>query len=194
MVKIDKNYTFQSLDGNKVSLSDIFGQHKQLIIYHFMFGPNADVGCPHCSHLAANLPDTRLLATRNTSFACISRGDPVKIAAYRERCEWQFPWYSSLDSDFNYDFNVTMDENVAPLYYNFRDKEETIERGLEIRNPKGELHGLSVFYKEGDDVYHTYSTYARGVEKLLTTYMMLDITPLGRQSTPTPFPRPYELK
>jgi len=193
MVKVEKPYVFQSLDGKKVSLADLFGPHEQLIVYHFMFGPKAEVGCPGCTFVGSNMADHRLLATTNTAFACISRGDPAKIAAYREKNEWTFPWYSSLGSDFNFDFHVSADESVAPVQWNYKDKEELIKRGQSYA-VSGELPGISVFYKEGNDVYHTYSSFARGVEKLINTYMMLDLTPLGRQDfKPHNFPRPYEL-
>jgi len=193
MVKVEKNYIFQSLDGKEVSLADLFGRHKQLIVYHFMFGPDKEEGCGGCTFTAANIPDIRFLAAQNTAVTLISRGDPAKIAAYKEKNGWTFPWYSSLGSDFNYDFHVSIDESVTPLYYNYRDKKEWAERNL-LDRLKGEQPGWSVFYKEGNDIYHTYSTFSRGGEKVMSTYMMLDMTPLGRnQAMPHEFPRPYQL-
>jgi predicted dithiol-disulfide oxidoreductase (DUF899 family) len=103
-----------------------------------------------------------------------------KIAKFKERMGWQFPWYSSFNSDFNYDFHVTLDESVCPVEYNFIDKAE-LERKGQPHLTQGEMPGLSVFTREGNDIYHTYSAYSRGVDFMMTTYALLDLTPLGRQ-------------
>jgi predicted dithiol-disulfide oxidoreductase (DUF899 family) len=155
MVKIDKEYVFEGPDG-KVSLLDLFDGRRQLIIYHFMFDPSWDDGCPSCSYLTDNIP-TRLthLQASETSLVLVSRAPLPKLEAYQTRKHWTVPWFSSFGSDFNYDFGVTDDE--------------------------GEKPGLSVFLHEGEDIFHTYSTNGRGVDMLLGTYNYLDLTPLGRQ-------------
>ncbi|HEY0945692.1 MAG TPA: DUF899 family protein, partial [Opitutaceae bacterium] len=110
----------------------------------------------------------------------VSRAPIEKIEAYKAKKGWDFPWYSSFGSDFNYDFHVTLDENVCPVEYNFLSKAEMLAR--EVPNQtEGEAHGLSVYFRRNDDVYHTYSTYARGVENLTDAYSLLDVTPYGRQ-------------
>jgi predicted dithiol-disulfide oxidoreductase (DUF899 family) len=155
MVRIDKAYVFEGPDG-KVSLPDLFDGRRQLIIYHFMFDPSWDDGCPGCTNLVNNLP-SRLtgLHESNTSLVLVSRAPLSKLEAYKTRMSWTAPWFSSFDSDFNYDFGVT-DED-------------------------GEKPGLSVFLHEGEDILHSYSTSGRGVDILLGTYNYLDLTPLGRQ-------------
>ncbi|RYP26658.1 hypothetical protein DL767_007941 [Monosporascus sp. MG133] len=183
MVKVDKEYVFHSSDGKKVTLADLFKGKKQLIVYHFMFSPEADSGCPGCSFMGENFPDVRLLESKDTAFTAVSRAPIEKIEAFKKKTGWKFPWVSSGGSDFNYDFHVTLDEGVAPVEYNYMNKEELEKRGL-ARHVNGEQPGLSVFYKEGDEVYHTYSTYARGLERYLTIFNLLDVTPLGRQVGP----------
>jgi predicted dithiol-disulfide oxidoreductase (DUF899 family) len=184
MVKVDKSYIFSGPDGS-ASLSDLFQGRQQLLIYHFMFGPEDAEGCPSCSFFADHIPDLRHLASRNTSFAVVSRAPIEKILAFKKRMGWTFPWYSSLGSDFNYDFHVTQDEAVAPVEYNYKDKETMEKQGM-VWAMRGEQPGMSVFLKEGQDVYHTYSAYARGNEKFLGTYLMLDMTHLGRQDGDAP--------
>ena len=181
MVKIEKKYTFEGPKG-AISLDELFQGHKQLIIYHFMFRPEADEGCSSCSFFADHVPDLRHLASRDTSFAVISRAPIAKIEAFKKRMGWTFPWYSSFGSDFNYDFHVAQDETVAPVQYNYMDKETLEKRGL-AHFTRGEQHGMSVFLRENDDIFHTYSSYSRGLDKFLSTYHMLDITPLGRQDS-----------
>ena len=180
MVKIDKEYTFAGPDGPR-SLLDLFDGRRQLIVYHFMFDPAWDKGCSGCTCYVDSLGDLGMLPERDTSFVLISRAPLPKLLAYKESRGWSLPWLSSFGSDFNYDFHVTLDEAVAPVEYNFRDKAELEARGEESYFLKGEQHGLSVFFRLGDDVYHTYSAYARGVEGLTNAYSLLDVTPYGRQ-------------
>ncbi len=179
MVRIDKEYVFDS-PGGKVRLDDLFDGRGQLIIYHFMFDPTWDEGCPSCSFLVDNIGHLAHLHARKTSLALVSRAPLAKIEPYRKRMGWTVPWYSSFGSDFNYDFHVTMDEAVAPVEYNSRDKAELLHRG-ESYFTRGESHALSVFLRNAGSIFHTYSTYARGADLLLGTYNYLDLTPLGRQ-------------
>ena len=155
MVKMEKDYSFEGPDG-AASLLDLFDGRRQLIIYHFMFDPSWDDGCPSCTNLVDNTP-LRLarIQDADTSLILVSRAPLAKIAPYKARMGWSIPWFSSYGSDFNYDFNVT--------------------------NEEGETPGLSVFLREGEQVLHSYSTTGRGVEILLGTYNYLDLTPLGRQ-------------
>jgi len=122
-----------------------------------------------------------MLHDRNTSFVLISRAPLAKLEAYKALKEWKVPWYSSFGSDFNYDFHVTLDEKVAPPEYNYRNKAELEARQAEAYFRKGEQHGLSVFFRFDREVFHTYSTYARGTESLTDVYSLLDTTPYGRQ-------------
>jgi len=179
MVRIDKEYIFDGPDGT-VRLLDLFERCHQLIVYHFMFDPSWDEGCPNCSFLVDNLGHLAHLHARDTSLALISRAPLTKIERFKKRMGWIVPWYSSFGSDFNYDFHVTLDEAVAPVEYNYRDKPELVHKG-ETYFTEGESHGLSVFLRDGDRIFHTYSTYARGTDLLVGTYNYLDLTPLGRQ-------------
>ena len=178
-VKIDKEYIFEGPAG-KLRLFDLFDGRRQLIVYHFMFDPSWDEGCPMCSFLVDNIGHLAHLHARDTSLAVVSRATLAKIQPFKRRMGWSFPWYSSFGSDFNYDFHVTLDENVAPVGYNYRDKAAHENAGMPWFT-KGELPGLSVFLRQGSDVFHTYSTYARGGDLLIGTYNYLDLTPLGRQ-------------
>lgn len=179
IVHIDKKYTFEGPSG-EVSLLDLFDSRNQLFVYHFMLGPEAEEGCPGCSFLADHIPDLSHLRSRNTAFVVVSRAPLAKIEIFKKRMGWTFPWVSSFGSDFNYDFHVTLDEDVAPVEYNYKDK-ATLEKEGRLTLTKGEKPGLSTFYREDQDIYHTYSTYARGLEALLGTYKLLDMSPLGRQ-------------
>ena len=179
MVGIDKAYAFDGPVG-KTSLLDLFEGCRQLIVYHFMFDPGWDEGCPACSFLVDNIGHLAHLHARGTSLALVSRAPLTRIEPFRKRMGWTLPWYSSFGSDFNYDFHVTLDEAVAPVEYNYRDKAELVRKG-EAYFTQGESHGLSVFLRDGERIFHTYSTYARGVELLAGTYNYLDLTPLGRQ-------------
>jgi predicted dithiol-disulfide oxidoreductase (DUF899 family) len=179
MVKLEKEYTFEGSNGS-VRLKDLFEGQTQLIIYHFMFAPEWEKGCGGCTGLVNSLGDLSMLHQRHTTFALVSRAPLPKLEAYKQLKGWTVPWYSSFGSDFNYDFHVTLDENIAPIEYNYRDKAE-LEKRHGPNVVQGESHGLSVFFRLDDDVFHTYSTYARGVESLTDSYSLLDMTPYGRQ-------------
>jgi predicted dithiol-disulfide oxidoreductase (DUF899 family) len=179
MVKLDKRYEFEGLAG-KSSLLDLFRGRRQLIVYHFMFDPKWEKGCPGCTGYIDALGDLSMLHARDTTFAVISRAPFEKLDAHRKVKGWDIDWYSSFGSDFNYDFHVTLDEKVAPVEYNYRSKAE-MEALKEPNATQGEEHGLSVFFRLGDDVFHTYSAYARGTESLDDAYDLLDMTPYGRQ-------------
>jgi predicted dithiol-disulfide oxidoreductase (DUF899 family) len=179
MVRIEKNYRFDGPEGTK-SLRDLFDGCRQLIVYHFMFDPEWDKGCPGCTGYVDALGDLSMLHDRGTTFVVVSRAPLAKLEAYKALKGWSVPWYSSFGSDFNYDFHVTLDENVTPIEYNYRDKAAMVARnGPNLM--KGEEHGLSVFFRLDDDVFHTYSAYARGTEGLTDAYALLDTTPYGRQ-------------
>ena len=179
MVKLEKTYTFDGPTG-KVSLLDLFEGRRQLIVYHFMFDPAWEKGCPGCTGLVDAMGDLSMLAERDTTFVLISRAPLAKLEAFKKLKGWDRAWYSSFGGDFNYDFHVTLDESVAPVEYDYRTKAEM--EAAKVPNPtSGEEHGLSVFFHAGDDVFHTYSTYARGTESLTDAYALLDRTPYGRQ-------------
>ncbi|KAF4968948.1 hypothetical protein FSARC_3712 [Fusarium sarcochroum] len=179
MVKVEKDYNFQGPNNTTLSLADLFGNKDQLIVYHFMFNPEDDEGCRGCCHVGESIPDVRHLEHKNTSFVCVSRAPIEKLQKFRERGGWSWPWYSSGDSDFNYDFFATADESRGPGLLNFRNKAEIEAKGMAWWD--GDVPGYSVFLKQDGDIYHTYSTFARGGEQVLTSLMMLDMTPLGRQ-------------
>ncbi len=178
-VLVEKEYVFDGPAG-KVSLPDMFDGRRQLIIQHFMFDPAWDQGCPVCSYQADNVGDLSHLHARNTTFAAVSRAPIAKIEAFRQRMGWSFPWYSSLGSDFNYDFHVTHDDAVAPIEWNFRTKQELIDKGDAWAARPGEQGGVSVFYRDGDTVLHTYTGFMIS-DLLCATDQYLDLTPLGRQ-------------
>jgi predicted dithiol-disulfide oxidoreductase (DUF899 family) len=180
MVKIEKEYAFEGPNG-RTSLRDLFERRRQLIVYHFMFDPSWDEGCKSCSHFADNFAGSLVhLAARDTSLAVISRAPLAKIESFKRRMGWTFPWFSSFGSDFNYDFHVTLDEAEGSAEYNY-ERSATLLQAGKIWSAKGEMPGMSVFLREGDSVYHTYSTYQRGLDLFLNTYNFLDATPRGRQ-------------
>ncbi|VUC35398.1 unnamed protein product [Clonostachys rosea] len=180
MVEVDKNYTFQSLDGERVTLADLFEGHPQLIVYHFMFGPEEEEGCRGCSHVGESLPNVNHLRLKNTNLVCVSRGPIEKLAAFKQKNGWKWPWYSSGGTTFNYDFHASNNESVGPMEINFRSKEEVERLGKTWY--EGDVPGYSVFFKdEQGNIYHSYSTWARGGEQVLPTIQLLDMTPLGRQ-------------
>lgn len=178
MVEVGKDYTFEG-PGGKTSLLDLFGGRRQLIVYHFMFDPAWDEGCSGCSHVVDNIGHLAHVHARDTSFVLVSRAPLSRIEPFRARMGWMVPWVSSYGSDFNYDFHATVDEAVAPVEYNYRDR-ATLDRLGQTYHVRGEQHGMSVFLRDGDRVFHTYSTYGRGVDGLLGSYNLLDLTPFGR--------------
>jgi predicted dithiol-disulfide oxidoreductase (DUF899 family) len=177
-VRIEKNYAFEGPDG-EASLLDLFEGRRQLILYHFMFGPNQEVGCDGCSMVVDQIGHLAHLHARQTSFAVVSRAPLAKIEPYRMRMGWTIPWYSSYGSDFNVDFGVSPEEPQRGVYQD------------------GESFGLSVFLRDGDEVFRTYFTRHRGVEGL-NVWTLLDLTPLGRQEdwedSPEGYPQtpPYD--
>jgi predicted dithiol-disulfide oxidoreductase (DUF899 family) len=175
MVALDKEYAFQGPDGRS-TLADLFAGKRQLLVYHFMFGPEDEEGCPACSFVADNFAGALAhLAARDTAFVVVSRAPLEKIERFKKRMGWTFPWLSSSGSDFNYDFGVTLDE--AHATYNYA----PVSAQPEVYPRAGEREGLSVFLRDGGRLFHTYSTYQRGLDLFLNTYNFLDVTPLGRQ-------------
>lgn len=179
MVKVEEQYEFDGPEGKR-SLQELFDGQRQLIVYHFMFDPSWDEGCSGCTAYVDALGDLSMLKERDTHFVLISRAPLQKLQAYKARKGWEHPWYSSFGSDFNYDFHATMDSSRAPVEYNYLSKQEIDEKGLTYITD-GEQHGISVFFRIDDDVFHTYQSFARGVESVSTAYSLLDITPYGRQ-------------
>ena len=179
MVRIDKDYVFDGPDGT-ASLLDLFEGRRQLLLYHFMFGPNEDAGCDGCSMFVDQIGHLAHLHARDTSFALVSRAPIAKIDAYRKRMDWTVPWHSSFESDFNVDFGVGPETPQSDVYQD------------------GETFGLSVFLHDSDSVIRTYFTTSRGVEALGSVWTFLDLTPLGRQEewedSPAGYPqtKPYE--
>ena len=166
-VRIDKDYSFDTVDGPR-SLSELFDGRNQLLIYHFMFAPDWVEGCPSCSFWADNFDGIGAhLAHRDVTFLAASRAPLDRLLAYRQRLGWTFPWVSSMGSDFNVDFGVTNGST-----YNY----------TPVHNPAEEQErpGLSAFAQRDGDVFHTYSCFARGLEAFNGAYQLLDLTPMGR--------------
>ncbi|WP_050029759.1 thioredoxin family protein [Verrucomicrobium sp. BvORR034] len=180
-VKITKNYVFDGPTG-KVTLADLFVGRNQLAVYHFMFGTDWQEGCPSCSYVSdhndAALPH---LAARDATLVAISHAPFAKLEAFKKRMGWHFNWVSAYESDFNTDFHVSFtpeEQAKGKVYYNYTEQEF----------PSAEGPGLSVFYKDdAGDIYHTYSTYGRGLDQLLGTYRILDMMPKGRDEDDLPF-------
>jgi predicted dithiol-disulfide oxidoreductase (DUF899 family) len=185
MVEITKPYEFTGPDG-PADLGDLFEGRRQLCVAHFMFDPEWENGCPSCTAGADEMSPglMRHLHVRDTSLVYVSRAPIDKIERYKAERGWTFPWYSSYGSDFNYDFHVTMDESVTPVEYNYRTPEEHAARGSDYYlsgDQPLELPGASFFLRDGDRVFHTYSTFGRGAEWTGGSYAWLDLTALGRQ-------------
>lgn len=180
MVKLTKPYTFEGPDG-KVPFTDLFKGQQQLIVYHFMFDPESEKGCPGCTGFVNAMGDISGLEKRRSTFALISRAPYPKLAGYAKAQGWDRAWYSSFGSDFNYDFHTTIDSDRVPAEYNYKDEAELRALFKEEGPMKFEAHAFSVFFRIGEDVFHSYSCYARGVETLTSFYPMLDRTPFGRQ-------------
>jgi len=173
-VKIEKDYCFDGEKG-KQNLADLFGDKSQLMIYHFMLGPDWDEGCPSCSFWADNFEGIDIhLAHRDIAFLAVSRGGYEKLAAYKKRMGWSFNWVSSRNSDFNHDMGVSFsskENEDTEITYNYRKQPYFMD----------ELPGVSVFFKnDKDEIFHTYSTYSRGVDILNGAYNYIDLAPKGR--------------
>ncbi|MEP7048211.1 MAG: DUF899 domain-containing protein [Ilumatobacteraceae bacterium] len=183
MVRVEKEYEFEG-PGGSVGLRDLFEGRTQLIVQHFMFDPGWDDGCPSCTAATDELSDglLRHLYARDTSFAIVSRAPLDKLEVYRHKRGWNYAWYSSNSSDFNYDFHVSIDATVAPVEFNFRGPDELRASGMEwLLEQPSEQPGYSTFIDVGGDVFHTNSVYGRGTEWLGGSYAFLDLTALGRQ-------------
>jgi predicted dithiol-disulfide oxidoreductase (DUF899 family) len=177
-VKVEKEYVFEGSHG-KETLADLFDGRSQLIVYHFMFGPGWEEGCKSCSYLADHFDGANWhLPHRGVTLAVISRAPLSELEPYKKRMDWRFKWLSSHGNDFNFDYHVSFtkeEEEKNKVYYNYRMGEFMMD----------ELPGLSVFYKdENGDVFHTYSTYARGLDILVGAYNLLDLVPKGRDENP----------
>jgi len=183
MVKIEKNYVFEGPEG-KVRLVDLFAGRRQLYVHHFMWNAETETHCPGCTaaaHVAFTPKVLAHLHAKDVSFVAISRAPLAKITPYKIKNGWDFPWYSSQGTHFNHDFHITLDEAVAPIEYNYRSKAELKAAGETDESLQGDRTGASVFLRNGEDVFHTYSAYARGLDLLFPPVNFLDLTPYGRQ-------------
>lgn len=184
MVKVDKPYVFAGPDGS-VTLPELFGGRRQLYVHHFMWFEEEQKHCHGCTMAADsgfNSPQFReRLAERNVTFVAISRAPLARIREAQVEHGWTFPWYSSHGTDFNYDFHVTLDETKVPIEFNYRSKVELLEHGFTAGMFKEDWPVNSIFLRDGDTVYHTYSAYARGLDQLYLPNAFLDLTPYGRQ-------------
>jgi len=168
--RVEKRYVFDGPKG-KESLEDLFGDRSQLIVYHLMFAPEWDAACKSCSFWADNFERSPIhLAHRDVAFAAVSRAPLAKLAAYAKRLGWTFPWVSSGDGDFNFDYHVSFVDGRGGDTYNYAPK----------TYGGTDLPGFSVFARAGGAVYHTYSTFGRGIEAMNATYQLLDLVPKGR--------------
>lgn len=174
-VKVEKPYIFDGPEG-KETLADLFEGKRQLIVYHFMFGPGWEEGCKSCSFVADHFDGMTVhLNARDVSMVVVSRAPLTELQAFKKRMCWRFKWVSSYGNDFNYDFQVTLDENHTEYNY------APVSAQPAGYPQEGEREGLSVFLRDGGRLFHTYSTYQRGLDPFLNTYNFLDHTPLGRQ-------------
>jgi predicted dithiol-disulfide oxidoreductase (DUF899 family) len=176
MVGVGKDYAFEGPKG-PATLADLFDGCRQLIVQHVMFDPDWEAPCPGCSAALDEVSEglVRHMRSRDTAFALVSRAPFGKLEAVRSVRGWPVPWYSSNGSDFNYDFHVTLDASRPQLQYNYRP-----EPDLVADEPSTEVPGLSCFLRDGDETFHTYSTYARGTEYIGNAYTLLDLTAFGR--------------
>lgn len=187
MVRVEKDYRLEGPDG-PVGLLDLFDGQRQLIVMHFMFDPAWEKGCPGCTGGADEISEglIRHLRHRDTALALVSRAPLAKLQAYQAERGWHhLRWYSSYDSHFNHDFGATLDASVKPVDYNYMSKEEHLARGSALHfmssDKPEEVPAHSAFLRIGEQVFHTYTTFARGTERLAGSYDLLDITALGRQ-------------
>jgi predicted dithiol-disulfide oxidoreductase (DUF899 family) len=178
-VKVDQEYTFDSANG-KVTLAELFGNKSQLIIYHFMLGPGWEQGCPSCSMIADTFDGIHVhLAAKDVSHVAISRAPLPEIERFKQRMGWNFPWLSSFDSNFNYDYHVSFTEKER--------ESGKVEYNYSSFQPLEEAPGLSVFYRDAEgNIFHTYSTFGRGLDPLLHPYNYLDLVPKGRDERDVP--------
>ena len=177
-VKVEKQYVFDTPDG-KETLAKLFNGKSQLIVYHFMFGPGWGDGCPHCSFWADHFDSVNFhIGQRDTAFAAVSRAPWKEIEPFEKRMGWKFKWVSSFGTDFNFDFNVSFtpeELKSGKAIYNYAPLDMDID----------EREGVSAFYRDKNgDIYHTYSSYARGIDLMNTTYNFLDLTAKGRDENP----------
>jgi predicted dithiol-disulfide oxidoreductase (DUF899 family) len=179
-VKVDKAYVFDTPTGKK-TLAELFDGRSQLIVYHFMLGPDWEEGCQSCSYLADHFDGASIhLAQRDVAFVAVSRAPLAKIEAFKQRMGWHFPWVSSFANDFNFDFHVSFKENEVGKEVEYNYERQEID--------SDEMPGASVFYKdETGAVFHTYSAYARGLDILVGAYNFLDLTPKGRDEDALPW-------
>jgi len=207
-VRIDKEYRFETDEGN-ASLAELFKGRSQLLVYHFMFGPDYTAGCPSCSAIADGFDGFVVhLANHDVTLSAVSRAPLAKLQAYKRRMGWTFPWASSLDGDFNFDFNISFTElqqREGAVEYNYRRRSHAMDAtpapepvarfaatcGTDAPAYSRERPGMSAFVLEGGIVYHTYSTYARGLDGLWGMYQWLDRAPKGRNET-SPWWRPHD--
>jgi predicted dithiol-disulfide oxidoreductase (DUF899 family) len=183
MVRVGKDYVFEGPDGS-VHLLDLFDGKPQLVVQHVMFAPGWDEVCRGCSGSVAvqNPAMVAQLRSRGTNFVLVSRAAFADIRKKQAEHGWTTPWYSSFGNDFNYDFHVSIDKDVTPVEFNFRGPDELVRANVGwILEEPSEQPGLSCFLREGDDIFHTYSAFARGTEYLGGAYPLLDLTALGRQ-------------
>lgn len=182
-VSVDKEYIFHGPSGPE-SLADLFDGRSQLLIYHFMYGPDWGEGCPSCSFWADHFDSMMVhLNHRDVTMLAISRAPLEELEAYKQRMGWRFKWVSSCETDFNYDYHVSFtpeEMESGDMFYNYQ---------VGRRFPASEAPGLSVFYKdETGAIFHTYSCYARGLDTLNSTYHHLDLVPKGRDEAELPYP------
>jgi len=183
MVLVDKPYSFHGPAGT-VTLAQLFDGRRQLVVQHVMFDPAWDAACKGCTAGVDELSDGFVahVNSRDTTFVLVSRAPLEKLEKYRASRGWTLPWYSSEGSDFNYDFHVSLDPQVAPVEFNYRGADALAKAGMSwILEAPSEQPGMSCFLADGGNVYHTYSTFARGSEQLGGSYGLLDMTALGRQ-------------
>ncbi|HKF63716.1 MAG TPA: DUF899 domain-containing protein [Dongiaceae bacterium] len=199
-VRIDKAYRFDT-DQGKASLADLFGGRSQLLVYHFMFGPDYKAGCPSCSMIADGFEGFAVhLANHDVALWAVSRAPLEKLQAYKRRMGWSFPWASSEDGAFNFDFNVSFTEEEqrkGAIEYNYARRSHAMDMtpapepvsrfaascGTDAATYSRERPGMSAFVREGGEIYHSYSTYARGLDGLWGAYQWLDRAPRGRNET-----------
>jgi predicted dithiol-disulfide oxidoreductase (DUF899 family) len=186
---VERPYVFESEQGDE-TLAELFGKHSQLIVYHFMFGPDWDIGCPSCSFWADNfngiIPH---LNHRDISMVAISRAPLQKLQAQARKFGWTFKWVSSFGNDFNFDYGVSFSADAIEreeAFYNYDTQKVTF--GSHAKKAASELPGVSAFLKSGDQIYHTYSSYSRGIDMFNTAYHYLDVAPKGRDEEGLPFP------